>query len=536
MKRLFSYKKLWLCLLASLILGIILTLLDGKQNWINGWIAYSLLCATGLGSIFGLHHLLSTSFPAERIALVAFSVRLFVGVLLMFLLPVYGYQDENAEVTKAGYVFYDAFIRDGQAWRLSVSSASPGTAFTGAYSGDQYGGLLALSATVYRYLSPDARRPILILLLTSTISAWGVLFLYKAAHAWFSEKIALLVIWIFALYPESVLLGSSQMREPFVITGVAMALYALTEMQKTRIKWLVWLALAGMLLFIFQPPMALATFIGLFGLWLSEPNRKISWKRVLLFVGIILVGVLIVYTIWADLPSLRHAAPNNVFFTWLEHNFNFQAYLTRKASGTIQKLIRSVGKQWSLLIMLGYGVTRPVLPAALADFSGLWIWRIINIIRSAGWYALLPILIYGLFSSFRVPTLERRAQLVWASIFIWIWILISAANGGADLWDNPRYRTIFLGLEALLAAWALEWARKHHDPWLSRLLSVELACVLVFTEWYITRTYLTYLHPDIRLVIGLCLILIVLVVGGGWLLDRKKRNIIRPVQTSVREE
>jgi len=315
------------------------------------------------------------------------------------------------------------------------------------------------------------------------------------------------------------------MREPFVITGVAMALYALTEMQKTRVKWLVWLALAGLLLFVFQPPMALATFIGLFGLWLAEPNRTISWKRVLLFIGIILVGVLIVYTIWANLPSLRNEAPNNVFFSWLEHNFNLQAYLTRKASGGIQKLIRSVGKQWSLLVMLGYGVTRPVLPAAMADFSGAWIWRIINLVRSAGWYAMLPILIYGFFRSYRVPTQERRAQLVWISTFIWIWILISAANGGADLWDNPRYRTIILGLEALLVSWAWDWARRRHDPWLSRLFSVEIACVLVFTEWYITRTYLTYLHPDIRLVIGLCLIVIVLVVGGGWLWDRKKRNI-----------
>ena len=95
--------------------------------------------------------------------LTAFVVRLAAGVTLQLVLPVAGYDEE---VQKAGYVFFDAYQRDGQAWELASSGQSLTTAFRGeGFISDQYGGLLALSAATYRLLSPDLHRPALILIL-----------------------------------------------------------------------------------------------------------------------------------------------------------------------------------------------------------------------------------------------------------------------------------------------------------------------------------------------------------------------------------
>ena len=522
---LLAKKTIWLLVGISCLSALGFALLDQRGAGLQGWWSYVLLLLFGCGVIYSLGCIFHVDKRVMVIAFTAFGLRLLVGVALSLLLPVYGYQDENAEVTKAGYVFYDAYIRDGQAWKLAYSPAALGEAFTGQFSGDQYGGLLALSAALYRYLSPDAQRPWLVLILGATFAGLGVLFLWKASRSWFGDKVANLAAWIFALYPESVLLGSSQMREPFVFTGVAIAFYALTEMRKKH-GWIAGLIMAAAILFWFQPPLVVATFMAVFGLWLGDPERQASWRRIFLFAGILVAGVIVVFSIWASLPALRDSSVGSIFFTWLEKNFNLQFWFTIRESGQVQKLVKTIGKDLKLLVVLGYGVSRPVLPAALADFSGALIWRVINILRALGWYALAPFLVYGLFASFRSLVKERRSQLIWLSLFIWIWVCISAMNGGADLWDNPRYRTFFIAWEALLAAWAWHSARSWQDAWLGRWLIVEAGWVLIFTEWYVTRVYLKFLHPNILLAIAGCLALAVLVLGGGWWRHKHRKGLI----------
>jgi hypothetical protein len=44
----------------------------------------------------------------------------------------------------------------------------------------------------------------------------------------------------------------------------------------------------------------------------------------------------------------------------------------------------------------------------------------------------------------------------------------------------------------------------------------------MFTVWYIGRYYLSLLHLDIWIMIGLTLFLGILVLGGGFLRDRIK--------------
>ncbi len=512
--------------------GLFLTRVDAALNpaysWRAGWLAYSALLGLAAFCLFAVMRLLRANRQVISATLVAFLLRLIVGLALMALLPIAGYQ--TSEVTLAGYVYKDAYIRDRQAFDMADFGWPIISAFNRDPSrGDQYGGLLALSAAIYRYVSPHAHRPYLIVILTALMAGLGVIFLWGACQKWFGEKVALLAAWIFAVYPESVLLGSSQMREPFVMAGVAVAFYSLAQMTSnisTKKKtWIGWLAVASIILFLFQPPVGLVAFLALFLAWMLDPNRQASWKRAVIYIAILAAGFLIVFIIWANLPALQGNHPGNIFFSWLQHNFNFQTYLAIRGSGIMQKLVKDGSDILKLLVVLGYGFAQPVLPAAIVVPSGSWIWWLINIFRAAGWYLLAPFLIYALFTNLRLKGEPRRYQLIWLGLLVWAWVFISAANAGGDQWDNPRYRTILLVFEALLAGWAIDWARGHRDVWLNRWLLVELACVLVFTDWYLGREVWPVLNLGIQPTIILAASLSILILAAGFLLDRRKSKV-----------
>jgi hypothetical protein len=506
---------------AVLLAGLILSLLDGSSRWLAGWIAYTLLLSLSALILLWAHKGLKASSLATKIALGTFLLRLGAGAALIILLPVAGHQ--TSEVSQAGYVFKDALIRDTQAWRLASSSGSLLSPFSDSYSGDQYGGMLAISAAIYRYISPDSHRPALILILTALAASVGVFFLWKATRDWLNEKVANLAAIIFAFYPESLLLGSSQMREAFVISSVAVAFYGLQQVRRERKHGWAWIGLALLVLLFFHPPSALTTFIILFGLWLLERKGRLSWKPVALFSGILILALVVVISVWSSLPSLEGTNPANIFFTWLTNNFNFQAHQLERSSGWIQKLYRQVAEQLWPVVVVSYGLTRPVLPAAIFDPAPP-IWVFINVLRAAGWYALAPILLYSLYASFKVTNEVHRRQLIWLSLAIWVWIIIASANAGGDQWDNPRYRAIFLVWQALVAGWAVWWGLSNKDAWLKRLLLVEGIFLLILSYWYATRIFRIGEVYNIWPVIATAAVIGAIVVATGWILDRRKRT------------
>jgi hypothetical protein len=506
---------------AVFLAALLLALADGSRSWLTGWLAYGLLLGISALVLLGVNQVLKASPAALKLAVVAFLLRLVIGIALILLLPVAGHQ--TSDVSLAGYVFKDAQVRDTQAWRLASSSQPLSNAFSGAYSGDQYGGMLAVSAALYRYISPDAHRPMLIILFTAMASSVGVLFLWKAANTWLNEKTAYLATAIFAFYPESVLLGSSQMREGLIISGVAVAFYGLQQITTQKRSGWVWLGLSLLGLLIFHPPSALATFVVIFGLWIFERDQRLSWKQVGIFSSILILALLVVFSVWSSLPSLEGTNPFNIFFTWLGNNFNFQAYQLERSSGWIQKLSRQVLDRWWPVVVVSYGLTRPVLPAAIFDPAPV-IWVVINVLRAAGWYALAPILLFGLFTSFSARAEVRRKQLFWLHLVVWAWIILSSANAGGDQWDNPRYRAIFLAWQALAAAWALGWAITQKNPWLKRLLLAEGIFLIILSQWYISRIFRIGEVQSIWFVILSAVGLSAAVFVGGWVLDRRKRT------------
>lgn len=200
-----------------------------------------------------------------------------------------------------------------------------------------------------------------------------------------------------------------------------------------------------------------------------------------------------------------------------------------RSSGIFQSLVDSIGKQWSWLVVLVYGIAQPVLPAIVGDPDAATIMRIIGLLRAIGWYALVLFLIYGTFGVLRSRQEFRRFQLLWISVVSWAWIMVSALNAGADQWDNPRYRVILLTWQVILAAWAWEWARLRRDAWLWRWLFVEAVFVGLFTEWYVGRYYPGIIHLDIKWMSLLTLVVCGSILVGGVIWDyfHKKKPATR---------
>jgi hypothetical protein len=100
-------------------------------------------------------------------------------------------------------------------------------------------------------------------------------------------------------------------------------------------------------------------------------------------------------------------------------------------------------------------------------------------------------------------------------------VLLASLRGGADLYDNPRYRTILFLWQSILAGYVWVWWRETRSLWLPAVLACEIVFVLVFTQWYLSR----YLHWGGQLpfavMIGLILGLWGLILGVGWWQDQK---------------
>src|SRR5512136_1726679 len=123
------------------------------------------------------------------VALFAFLFRMGLGITASALLPQVGYESKPQQ---AGYLFFDAYRRDSQAWDLAQSGKPLSRAFDQKFASDQYGGLLWVSAFIYRYLSAGTHQPLLVVLLAALFGSLGILFVYLAAKRLVDEKAAFL--------------------------------------------------------------------------------------------------------------------------------------------------------------------------------------------------------------------------------------------------------------------------------------------------------------------------------------------------------
>ena len=508
-------------LAVSLGVGLLLSLLDGGTFWI-GWLVYTAVLLVGLQIVTALWRSSGGSKKLGLILLLAVFLRLGLGLVFSYLLPRFGYDNG---VHNAGYVYRDAFTRDTRAWELAGSSDSLLSAFDRSTSIDQYGGMLFLSSSVYRFLSPDAHRPWLIILIGALTAAVSVALAWKAARKEWGEPVAWAAAWIMALYPEAVLVGGAQLREPFLITFAVIVFWGAVNWSDNWRTSAAWMAggIAGMLLF--HPGSAVAAIVITFiWIWIRERGgRRARWWWIAGGGAAALLAIILF--IGAVGGSLKvQSGPLQTLLNWIHDSAAWDAYLLVQHSGWIQNVMSSLSESLHLPFIIGYGTSQPLLPAAIAD-PGVWPMRLLGILRGLGWYALLPFLVYSLRSIIKMTDRRERLAWLWLWLVTWAWIFLSAGRAGGDQWDNPRYRAILMFFQAALAAQAFTWQRASRDRWLWRILAVEGVFLALFGYWYISRKFDLGLRvPHIFTVLGAIAIFSAVILVGGWLWDRKRKK------------
>jgi hypothetical protein len=474
-------------------------------NFWPGWLAAFLLLTCGMFALLSAWSWAGGGRLLGWMMALAFLLRLIPGMGLSFAIASAGYDND---CQNAGYIFKDACERDRESF--SIAKDNEGLFwFSGIkLDSDQYGGLAFLSGWIYRYLSPDAHRPFLILLIGAIFTALGVPFLRQAVRLHWSDRVANVAAWIYILYPDALFFGSSQIREPFLVGLFSVAFWAVLSWDRhLRTSLAVFCAsLLGMMFFSYRVALISGAVLAVL-FWLDfSASRSGRSSLAFSWLGLLLGMAGLMFFSW----------------NWFNSSAGFDISQTIKSSGLLTTRIKEIGEQWAFLFTVLYGVVRPFLPAAVADADSLPLLRAVVIFRSLGWYLIVPFLVYGVFTLWREPEPRRRRIAVWLILTVVFWLLIASARGGGDATDNPRYRSLFIVCFALMAAWAADWALTHHDAWLWRWIAVEGIFLGFFTHWYIGRYYRIWARLEFWQMMAWISAISFVILAGGWFYDRRR--------------
>ena len=496
-----SKKMALINIICGLITGFLVAVINPGTSPIIGFLTAGVITTACLFLLQFIIRKLNGNRQLTTAVFIAFFLRLLIGILLFTLLPSFGYDEPY---NNTGYLYLDAYRRDTDAWQLAQSDAPITAAFQEEFSTDQYGGLLTLSAGVYRYLSPDGHRPLLILILTSFFYAAGLPFFWNAVRHRWNEKTANASTWIYALYPESIILGASQMREPILIGLSAIAFWGVTVWDSSKKNSLLAIVIS-LTIMIFISSKATVAILAAVALWfwldhLLEKSSKLI--RILSWVFLIVMICAAVLLSW----------------NWLVDSSKWDLYLMESASGRIQWELELVGERYRVPFIITYGLAQPVLPATIV-YPGIPLTRAIAIFRAVGWYLLIPLMVTGFLLFWKQPNKKHKRIMLLFFILIIAWTLISSARAGGDQWDNPRYRSIFLVWMAFTAGWAWVETITKHSFWLWRLLLVEVIYTSFFIQWYLSRYYGIFKRMDFWPMIKLLLAIGAVIIASGLVFD-----------------
>ncbi len=519
----------WLALVGVVIVATALTLVDARGDAWRAWLPYGVVGAAGAAVLMAALGSVGKQAQAGVVAamLAALALRLSLGAMLLRVLPVWGYPTKPQE---AGYVYWDSYKRDTEAWAISRMDEPLQGVLAARTTSDQYLGMVSLSAGLYRALTPDAHRPLLILELTALASALGVLFTWAFGRAVFGDRVGVLAAWGMALYPESILLGSAQMREPFLIAWYAMGLYGYSlERQGQRRSGLAWMATAVVLALPLSPPSALALLLVLVGAWIWEGRTKLKdrWLALAATAALALVALLLMARAWSSAGDARTFGLDALVQWWVGVTDIWRTNVLVESSPIIGFFLQMFPAWAQMPLITGYGLLLPLLPAALAD-SGNVVWWAIAVFRAVGWTVLIPFLLTS-----AVLVFQRRK---WRDLQVYLLVVVAvnalmAATRASSLqWDNPRYRAILLCAQVILAAWAWVECRQVRNPWLWRIALIEAVDLLLILGWYAGRYWGMPKIGLSRTLIGLVILTVGLLVVflGGDLRRRRAGRLTSP--------
>lgn len=470
--------------LGGALVGLALAAIDAPLP--AGWAAYAILGLLGgflagwvwrgVGRGEGGRSLLAAF-------LVAFALRFALGLAWGNLLPPYGNDVPHHE---AGFFFPDAYDRDRSAWSIGRTDTSLLDSFDGA-KGDQYGSLLFLTAVIYRLFGPAVEWTVLPMAVAALFGALAVLLTWGFARHAFGARPAAIAAWLVALYPEAVLLGSVAMREPFIMAGMASALFGYGLGREGDLRsGAGWIVGGCLLCLVVSPPFGLATagLIGLAWVWEGRSGKRASGWVILGLIGVGLAAVALSLRAWAlqGGPSGAGGIP-----TWLLEGVEYELGKLWLASGWIQYIFGQTPPWAHPPLATLYGLVQPFLPAAVMDNTGVILTRLVMIWRSLGWFAVLPVLLYAPIASVRNEGWRSLATYLTVVVLVSA-VLISYRYAG-DQWDSPRYRAALLPFLASLVGWAWSGALSRGDRWLLWCVVLVVLETLILGWWYAGRYY-----------------------------------------------
>lgn len=517
----FNFRQWLYLLVAALGVGVLLSSIDKQGISFDGVLAYSLIAAIAAAALrIGWISILKFNPPTwVQIALVtAVALRLALGVGLFTSLPRFGYP--NSKPNSTGYIYQDAYERDKDAWRFANSNAPLFEAWAEADLSDQYGGLHFTSTVIYRTLSLDEHRPLLVVILTATFGSLAVLYTWSSSKRLFGDRVAMIATWFVVFYPEAVLLSASQMREPFLITALALGLHGYSLVRAGEFKaGLTSVFVAALIALALSPPFSVVLIAILVFAWVWEgklEGRQKMWAYTL--IGVLgIAGAVLTVRGWSNIPGSPGGNVFQLLSWWITSGAEYQLHLLTEASGWVQKVFELVPEWSHMPLAVIYGLVQPFFPAALMDSSSLTLIRVIVSFRAAGWFFTLPFLLYAPFLALK--SLSRRNLIVYLILVFSIAVVVVSYRDAGRMWDNPRWRAIFLSLQAIVVAWVWVKVREGRDPWLRRIAVVVGFATLAFLHWEAGRYYQTprlNLWKTLGLVGGFAL----LFLAGSFLYDR----------------
>ena len=291
------------------------------------------------------------------------------------------------------------------------------------------------------------------------------------------------------------LLGSSQIREAFTITLVAASFYGLVryrdDRSKTSLAWVVFSLLITLPLTSLSAVLLLGALALTLFFWSIASFRPSSAMRVhrswlwIFVVALVIIGLAGLWLALRQVVPERITNPIEMASWWLRKSASLQSYLSEHASGWVQQIFRNTPEWTHLPLLIIYGITQPFLPAAFVVGSHAPVWPWIVAWRALGWTLLLAFLAFAPFHALRRKNITGMFWIL--TLVVWLVILVSAFRGGSDLWDNPRYRAMFVVLQVALAAQIWVEESRNRDPWLRRALLAALAILAAFFPWYLRR-------------------------------------------------
>jgi len=157
------------------------------------------------------------------------------------------------------------------------------------------------------------------------------------------------------------------------------------------------------------------------------------------------------------------------------------------SSGWVQKVFGLVPEWSQMPLATIYGIVQPFLPAALMDSSSAPLIRIIVSLRALGWFITLPFL---LLAPFLILTKSAKRDLSrYFVLVLWIAVIFASYRDAGRMWDNPRWRAIFLSIQAIVVAWTLFSAKDNRSLWLGRISLIVGFATLAFIHWEAGRYY-----------------------------------------------